>query len=135
MGEGSEDKALLVLNLYEFLALFALISAVLGVLVCYCLKSLRSILCCRRGTVSDKNVSTRSTSKSVKGSRRIPANIPAGRAQKEGGVQALGGLTSTRAEKASCWRRITDRGSTVALKHIPRGYTEQSDELTWEDDG
>lgn len=152
LGEnGSDDGALISLSIYEFFALFALISALIGILVCHCIKSLSFFLCfcCRRR--KHRQISTRqeatalqalqSTSTMLIKSRRIPANIPAGRANKET-VAKPDGVPSTRAGKyplsrlgllRRCRTIFFGRGSVAATQDIPRDYFEPSDELVWED--
>lgn len=151
--DSGDDGALLVLQLYEFLALFALISALIGILLCYCFKSLNFVLCfcCRsrkRQRIKARQdvaapQALRSTSNMFNSSRRTPANIPAGRAEKEAAAQEPDVVPSTQAGKCPLsglgllrryQTRLVGRGSVAATQDIPPDHIEPSDELTWEDD-
>lgn len=153
---GEDDSGggdpLLVLNVYEFLALFALISALIGIVMCYCIKALGFLACycCRRRKhrriTAGQEVATppalRRASNMFTTSRRMPANIPAGRAEKEAAAQEPDAVPSTLAGKCPllglglfrcCNTMFVGRSSVAATQDIPRDHIELSEELVWED--
>lgn len=150
-----DGDALLVLHLYEFLALFALISALLGLLTRYCLRSFILCLCSRlhkRGRLELRQSEPRRggkivdhfTSKSLDSSRSKPARIPAGRTGVKVPFKEMQRVCSAESEKSSrsLWglgvlRRdyfFVDRVSSVAAtQDMPCDHIEPSGKLTWEE--
>lgn len=149
--DGARDP-LLVLTIPEFVALFALIFASIGIAVCYFLKSL--CFCCRFRCLRPKNTPQKGGKRGViilKGgtsalqplkktpstfssARRVPANIPIGRAEKEvtsTAVRYRGSLCPIfrLGLLRSFWSKPMDAGHDVRRVHV-----EESNEMTWEDD-
>ena len=142
---------------YYLVALFALVSSLLCLLVLFCLKSCCAVVCycCRgrkRGNGKDRRVEQNRrtivadhfTSMTFNSSRRIPAKIPAGRKEANSGVKEVRELCSAKAdEKYSFlglgvlrrYKKVVDRGSSVAAtQDVPNGgHMEPSGEATWEE--
>lgn len=149
---GEPRDARITLHIYEFIALFALICALIGIAMCYCIKSLIFLVCCccrrgkRRRITAGQQVATPPAlgraSNMFTASRRMPANIPAGRAEKEAAAQEPDAVPSTQPGKCPllglgllrrCKTILVRRGSVAATQDIPRDHIELSEELVWED--
>ncbi|CAM9609660.1 unnamed protein product [Ectocarpus sp. 4 AP-2014] len=156
--------ALISVTITEFFALFALISALGGLIVLKCLKSLKYCLCfcCRRrkrrrskGAESKKMEVAASAptpnymSTVLNNAHRTPANIPAGRTTKEAPSRQVGAQArasrqvDTSPQARGCpplgagWLRRHQRGvgrEITTAQGAPRGI-KRSGELPWEDDG
>lgn len=158
-------EALLTLTLAEFFALFALVSALGGLIVWYCLKSVTFFLCfcCRRRRRRSKGVESKKMevaataptpnymSTVLNNAHRTPANIPAGRTTKEAASRQVDASPQTRASRqvdtspqargcpilGAGWLRRHQRrvGGVIAATQGVRRSIERSGELTWEDEG
>lgn len=150
-----KGKALLTLTLAEFFALFALVSALGGLIVWYCLKSLAFCCCCccrlgrsrrqrrRRNGVESKKMEVAATTPTpnymstvLNNAHRMPANIPVGRTTKEAASRQVDASPQARGCPllGAGWLRRHQRrvGGVIATT---QGSIERSGELTWEDDG
>lgn len=153
LGDNNDDDNIRI-NFYVALALFALVSALLGLLLCYCLKSCCAVVCycCRlrkRGQIEVRHVEQKRrgivvdhfTSTTFNSSGRAPAKIPAGRTEPKEAVPEIQGCSDKKTERCSFWglgvlrrpKKVVDSRSVAATQDMPRGHIEPSGDLTWEE--